>query len=65
MENLLQKYFFQVRLNEILKICISADVKTDVKQQEIKELSVIKYSPTVNQFCCKLFSSDTMTDNEI
>ena len=32
--------FFQIMLNEVLKM-ISGDVKTNVKQQEIKDLVVV------------------------
>ena len=40
------KIFFQIMLNKLLKCCknISADVKVEVKQQEIKELVAVNYS---------------------
>ena len=41
------KIFFQIVLNKVLKSCkemISADKKTDVKLQEIKELVAISFS---------------------
>ena len=42
-ENSWQKSFFQILLNEVLKSCknIFADVKADVKHQEIKEVIAV------------------------
>ena len=41
-----QKFFFQIMLNEVLKICekmISDDVKANIKQHEIKDLLAVSY----------------------
>ena len=43
-EKFVSKIFFQILLNEVVKKLlkvISADVKADVKQQEIKELVAV------------------------
>ena len=54
------KIFFQIILDEVPKTCnkiISADVKPDVKQQEIKELVVVfsnfLYVPSKLEIQCK------------